>query len=187
MDLETRRWVEGVIFLILFCLTIPAANWMLGHVGTVCPPNGPCLIPVAPGLMAPSGVLMIGAALVLRDLVQRRLGVAMSAAAILIGAGLSGLFAPLSLVIASAAAFLLSEAVDLAVYTPLARRRLMTAVLLSSLVGLVVDSIVFLWLAFGSLDFLAGQVVGKALMVLLALPLVAWLRRRDERLGMMPA
>ncbi|MDB5601460.1 MAG: beta-carotene 15,15-monooxygenase [Xanthobacteraceae bacterium] len=187
MNLETRRWVEGVIFLILFCLTIPAANWMLGHVGTVCPPNGPCLIPVAPGLMAPSGVLMIGAALVLRDLVQRRLGVAMSAAAILIGAGLSGLFAPLSLVIASAAAFLLSEAVDLAVYTPLARRRLMTAVLLSSLVGLVVDSIVFLWLAFGSLDFLAGQVVGKALMVLLALPLVAWLRRRDERLGMMPA
>lgn len=187
MDLETRRWVEGVIFLILFCLTIPAANWMLGHVGTVCPPNGPCLIPVAPGLMAPSGVLMIGAALVLRDLVQRRLGVAMSAAAILIGAGFSGLFAPLPLVLASAVAFLLSELADLAVYTPLARRRLMTAVLLSSLVGLVVDSIVFLWLAFGSLDFLAGQVVGKALMVLLALPLVAWLRRRDERLGMMPA
>jgi uncharacterized PurR-regulated membrane protein YhhQ (DUF165 family) len=187
MDLETRRWVEGVIFLILFCLTIPAANWMLGHVGTICPPNAPCLIPVAPGLMAPSGVLMIGAALVLRDLVQRRLGVAMSAAAILIGAGFSGLFAPLPLVLASAAAFLLSELADLAVYTPLARRRLMTAVLLSSVVGLAVDSIVFLWLAFGSLDFLAGQVIGKALMVLLALPLVAWLRRRDERLGMMPA
>lgn len=187
MDIETRRWTEGVIFLVLFCLTIPVANWMLGNVGTVCPPHGPCLIPVAPGLMAPSGVLMIGAALVLRDLVQRRLGVAMSAAAILIGAGFSGLFAPLPLVIASAAAFLLSELVDLAVYTPLAKRRLMTAVLLSSVVGLVVDSIVFLWLAFGSLDFLAGQVVGKALMVLLALPLVAWLRRRDERLGMVPA
>jgi hypothetical protein len=187
MSLETRRWVEGVIFLILFCLTIPAANWMLGHVGTVCPPHGPCLIPVAPGLLAPSGVLMIGAALVLRDLVQRRLGVAMSVAAILIGAGVSGLFAPLPLVLASVAAFLLSELADLAVYTPLARRRLMTAVLLSGLVGLVVDSIVFLWLAFGSLNFLSGQVVGKALMVLLALPLVAWLRRRDERLGMMPA
>jgi hypothetical protein len=160
---------------------------MLGHVGTVCPPHGPCLIPVAPGLLAPSGVLMIGAALVLRDLVQRRLGVAMSVAAILIGAGVSGLFAPLPLVLASVAAFLLSELADLAVYTPLARRRLMTAVLLSGLVGLVVDSIVFLWLAFGSLNFLSGQVVGKALMVLLALPLVAWLRRRDERLGMMPA
>jgi hypothetical protein len=52
---------------------------------------------------------------------------------------------------------------------------------------LVVDSIVFLWLAFGSLDFLAGQVVGKAWMVLLSIPFVAWLRRRDERLGIMPA
>ncbi|MEZ5888999.1 MAG: hypothetical protein R3D52_01315 [Xanthobacteraceae bacterium] len=33
----------------------------------------------------------------------------------------------------------------------------------------MVDSIVFLWLAFGSLDFLAGQVVGKAWMVLLSI------------------
>ena len=32
---------------------IPLANWMIGHVGTVCVPNGPCLVPVAPGLMAP--------------------------------------------------------------------------------------------------------------------------------------
>ena len=83
--------------------------------------------------------------------------------------------------IASAVAFLLSEFADLAVYTPLARRRLVAAVVASSLVGLVVDSIVFLWLAFGSLEFLAGQVVGKAWMVLLSIPFVAWLRRRDER------
>jgi uncharacterized PurR-regulated membrane protein YhhQ (DUF165 family) len=91
------------------------------------------------------------------------------------------------LVVASATAFLLSELADLAVYTPLARRRLVAAVIASSCAGLVVDSIVFLWLAFGSLDFLAGQVVGKAWMVLLSIPLVAWLRRRDERLGIMPA
>jgi hypothetical protein len=43
------------------------------------------------------------------------------------------------------------------------------------------------WLAFGSLDFLAGQIIGKAWMVLLALPLMHLLRRRDERLGLMPA
>jgi hypothetical protein len=29
--------------------------------------------------------------------------------------------------------------------------------------------------------------VGKAWMVLLSIPLVAWLRRRDERLGILPA
>jgi hypothetical protein len=54
-------------------------------------------------------------------------------------------------------------------------------------VGLVVDSMVFLWLAFGSLDFLAGQVVGKSWMVVLTIPLIAILRRRDERIGMLPA
>jgi uncharacterized PurR-regulated membrane protein YhhQ (DUF165 family) len=181
--IETRRRDEGIAFVALFALTIPAANWLIGNAGTVCQPAGPCLIPVAPGLMAPSGVIMAGAALVLRDLVQRRLGVAASSLAILAGAVLSALLAPPALVIASAVAFLLSEFADLAVYTPLVRRGLIVAVVASSVVGLVVDSIVFLWLAFGSLEFLLGQIVGKAWMVLLSVPFVAWLRRRDERLG----
>jgi queuosine precursor transporter len=185
---EQQRSREGVVFLILFALTIPLANWLIGHVGTSCVgPQGPCLVPVAPGLMAPSGVMMAGIALVLRDLVQRRLGTAISALAIVFGSGLSALLAPASLVFASATAFLLSEFADLAVYTPLARRRLVAAVIASSSVGLVVDSVAFLWLAFGSLDFLAGQVVGKAWMVLLSIPFVAWLRRRDQRLGIKPA
>jgi len=138
-------------------------------------------------LLAPSGVLMIGIALVLRDLVQRRLGVIYSFSAVVAGAVLSAAIAPPSLVLASGVAFLLSELTDLAVYTPLARRRLVTAVVLSSLAGLVADSIIFLWLAFGSLDFLAGQIIGKAWMVLLSIPFVRYLRRRDERLGLTPA
>ncbi len=184
---KKRRNIEGAIFLVLFCLTIPAANWMIGHVGTGCSATAPCLVPVAPGIMAPSGVLMIGAALVLRDLVQRRLGVEFGIAAIIAGAAISVGVAPASLVVASATAFLLSEFADFAVYTPLARRRLVAAVVASSMAGLVVNSIVFLWLAFGSLDFLLGQIVGKAWMVLLAIPLVAYLRRRDERLGLTAA
>ena len=73
------------------------------------------------------------------------------------------------------------------VYTPLQRRRFVRAVIASSIVGLVVDSMVFLWLAFGSLDFLTGQVVGKLWMVLVALPVLTWLRSRDRRLGILPA
>src|SRR5437879_6158663 len=103
IDLRRRR--EGIAFLVLFALTIPAANWLIGHAGTMCQPNGPCLVPVAPGLMAPSGVTMIGIALVLRDLVQRRLGVGVSAGAILAGAAISALLAPPALVLASAVAF----------------------------------------------------------------------------------
>ena len=88
-DVKKQKNIEGWVFLVLFCLTIPAANWMIGHVGTLCLPNGPCLLPVAPHLMAPSGVLMIGAALVLRDLVQRRLGVEFGSGASVVGAVLS--------------------------------------------------------------------------------------------------
>jgi hypothetical protein len=186
-DNDKRARFEGTIFLVLFCLTIPAANWMIGHVGTVCAANGPCLVPVAPGIMAPSGVLMVGAALVLRDLVQRRLGVEFGIGAIAAGAAISAGLAPPSLVIASAIAFLLSELADFAVYTPLARRRLVIAVVASSTVGLIIDSIVFLWLAFGSLEFLPGQIIGKLWMVLLAVPFVAYMRRRDERLGLKAA
>ena len=87
----------------------------------------------------------------------------------------------------STGAFLLSELADLAVFTPLQRRGLVTAAVASSLVGLVVDSIVFLWLAFGGLQFLAGQVVGKALMVLITIPVLIWFRNRDARLGITAA
>ena len=185
---DARRVREGIVFLVLFALTIPAANWLIGHVGTACvEPYGPCVVPVAPGLMAPSGVTMIGFALVLRDLVQRRLGAVTSVIAIFCGAGLSALLAPLSLIVASGVAFLLSELADFLVYTPLSRRRLVVAVVASGLVGIVIDSIAFLWLAFGSLDFLLGQVVGKGWMVLLSIPFISWLRRRDERFGIVPA
>lgn len=186
-ETQARRRAEGALFLVLFGLTIPAANYLVQHVGTSCVPRGPCLIPVFPGVAAPSGVLMVGAALVLRDLVQRRLGAFAAALAILTGAWISALLAPPALVIASAAAFLISEFADLGVYTPLARRGFIVAVIASSFVGLVVDSIVFLWLAFGSLEFLLGQIVGKAWMVLLSIPLILWLRRRDARLGLAAA
>jgi uncharacterized PurR-regulated membrane protein YhhQ (DUF165 family) len=165
---------------------IPAANWMIGNIGTVCAsPHGPCLVPVAPWgpgghpLMAPSGVLMIGLALVLRDLVQRRLGRGVALAAIVAGAALSGAVAPPQLVYASATAFLLSELADFAVYTPLQERGLVLAVLASSVVGLIADSVLFLWLAFGSFDFLAGQILGKLWMVLLSLPFIHWIRRHE--------
>jgi uncharacterized PurR-regulated membrane protein YhhQ (DUF165 family) len=186
-EIEHIRRREGFAFFAAFAATVPLANWLIGNVGTFCVPNGPCVIPVGFGLSAPSGVLAVGAALVLRDLVQRRLGVKWSIVAIAVGALLSATFAPPSLVVASTLAFLLSELADLSVYTPLQRRRLMLAVLASGVVGLIVDSIAFLWLAFGSLDFLAGQIVGKSWAVLLSLPLIYILRRRDSVRGLAPA
>ena len=106
--------------------------------------------------------------------------------AILIAAGLSALLDP-SLALASGAAVLLAEGLDLFVYTPLQRRHLVLAVVASNLVGLVVDSLVFLWLAFGSLAQLEGQIIGKGWMTLVALPLVTGLRAWDVRRGLVTA
>ncbi len=184
LRLDARK-AEGLVYFFAFIACIPMANWMIGHWGTVCVPHGPCLVPVFPWgpegrpLMAPSGVLMIGLALVLRDLVQRRLGRGTALLSIVAGAALSGAVAPPALVFASAGAFLLSELADFAVYTPLQRRGLVVAVLASSVVGLIADSLLFLWLAFGSLEFLEGQILGKLWMVLLALPVVHWIRRHE--------
>lgn len=176
-----RKNIDGYLYLVAFGLCIPAANWFIGNVGTDCVPEGPCLIPVAPDLMAPSGVLLIGLALVLRDLVQRRLGFKWAVGAICGGAALSGLVAPPALVAASATAFLMSEMADLFVYTPLQRRRLVLAVFASSIIGSIIDSAVFLYLAFGNIDYILGQVLGKTWMVLAALPVIWLIRQREMR------
>ncbi len=144
-----------------FAASIPAANLLIENVGVKCLSNGPCLVPVAPGIMAPSGVIVIGVALVARDAIQTRLGMAWVVAAIAAGSILSGFFARPELVIASTVAFILSELADLVVYTPLARRNLAVAIVASGIVGSVADSVIFLTLAFGSFDFLSGQVIGK--------------------------
>lgn len=165
-----------MIFAFLFLMTIPAANWLIGNVGTTCIPAGPCLVPVLPGLMAPSGVLMIGVALALRDIVRERFGLRVVFVLVGLGAILSALFASPALAIASAAAFAVSELADSVVYEPLRRKSMTVAVLASGFVGALVDSALFLLLAFGSLDFLAGQFVGK-MWATLAFAFLVTLRR----------
>jgi uncharacterized PurR-regulated membrane protein YhhQ (DUF165 family) len=167
----------GVLAFLLFLGAIPLANWMIGHVGSVCPPGQPCLVPVAPGLMAPSGVLVAGFALVLRDVLQRCLGMTAGLVAIALGTATSILVAPAQLALASGTAFCLSELADFALYTPLQRRRLVLAVIASAMLGSFVDSAVFLHLAFGSLAYLPGQVVGKTWAVLVSIPFIRLLRR----------
>lgn len=171
-ETNTMRYVSFIAFL----LTIPAANWMVGNIGH-CHADGPCVIPVWPGVMAPSGVLLIGVALVLRDAVHSSLGWKWAAIAIIAGAALSFFVSPTSLAVASGAAFLLSESADFAVYAPLYKRRLIAAVVASGIVGAIIDSCVFLFIAFGSLQFVEGNVIGKILMSVLATAFISAKRR----------
>lgn len=154
-------------WLVLFLGCIVGANWAIEQFG---------LVPVGFGLMAPAGVYFAGLTFTFRDLAHDSVGRRWVVAAILVGAALSYLISP-AFAVASGVAFLASEMADLAVYSPFRRRSWLGAVALSNTVGLVIDSALFLWLAFGSLEFLPGQVVGKAWMTALAV-LVLWGARR---------
>lgn len=168
----------GLAALLAYIATVWLANYFVTHVGSQAFPGGPHLIPVGFGLRGPSGVLWVGAALVLRDVVQHHLGRWAVVGAIIVGTGLAYFVAP-ALAFASATAFLVSEALDFAVYTPLAERdRLFWAVGASNVMGAVVDTFLFLWIAFGSVAFWQGQIVGKLWMTLPALSVLAFLRSR---------
>lgn len=170
----------GQIALVGYIATVVLANYFVQHVGHPTFPGGPHTIPVGFGYQAPSGVLWVGLAFTLRDLVQTGLGRYATVAAIIAGASLSYVVAP-SLAVASGVAFLVSESLDFAVYTPLVDRgRTILAVTLSNTVGLLIDTFLFLWIAFGSLQFWQGQVIGKAWMTLLALAVIVPLRRRRQ-------
>lgn len=176
----SKNRIIGLTAFLFFILTIPAMNWVLMNVGTSCSPDGPCLIPVWPGIMAPSGVLLAGIALVLRDVVQSKLGLSWSMYAIVLGALLSAVFSEPALVIACVLAFFFSELADLLVYTPLRKRWPAWAILLSGLVGSFVDSAIFLSLAFGSVEFIVGQVLGKFWMSLIVAVLIGFLHAREK-------
>lgn len=173
-----RARALGLAVLVAYIGTIFAANWFVAHVGEQTAPGGPHTIPVGLGFDAPSGVLFAGLAFTLRDLVQTWLGRAWAVVAIVAGALLSSLVAP-AVAVASGLAFLLGEGLDFAVYTPLAERgRWLLAVTASNTAGAVVDSLVFLGIAFGSVAFWEGQVIGKLEMTIAAV-LVLWpLRQR---------
>jgi len=164
-----RRTAVAATTLAAYIATIPAANMAVAHFGAV---------PVGFGLLAPAGVYAVGIALVLRDLAREVAGRAAVAAAIIAGAALSFLLATPALALASTVAFAVSEILDFAVYEPLRKRGLLAAMTASNAAGLAADSLLFLWLAFGSLTFLPGQILGKAWMTVAAVAVIAAFRRR---------
>lgn len=155
-----------------FVGTVYAANWALTTYG---------VIHLFRGLYAPAGVFFAGLGFVLRCALQELAGRLWVVCAILAGAVLSywlGASAQIpgghvTIAVASACAFLFSEFADFSVYTPLRKRTIIGGITLAQIAGATVDSALFLWLAFGSLSLFWGQFVGKTLMVLPAVILVA--------------
>jgi queuosine precursor transporter len=146
----------------LFVSTVFTANWALDTFG---------IIPIGFGLMAPAGVFFAGLGFLLRDLLHEVASRRWVVGAILIGAVASYWINPV-FAVASGLAFLVSELADYGVYAPLRVRTLVGGMAASQVVGAAVDSALFLWLAFGSLQFFTGQFVGKVAMTVPALALI---------------
>ncbi len=144
-------------------------------------------VPFTPYL-APAGVFAIGAILVIRDWLQQITSFWYTLALVYVAGLLSWLLGDVlgwttvtRIAVASAVAFTVSETLEAIVFTPVRRRSLTFGVALSATVGLLVDSLLFLYLAFGSEAFLRGQVIGKAEMVAVGVALTAARRRLVPR------
>ncbi|OHT78371.1 hypothetical protein BKG69_15875 [Mycobacteroides chelonae] len=158
------RHAVTAVWVLAFVGCIAGANWAILNVGTDHGAGLPHTLPAGFGLESPSGVLFAGAQLTLRDFIQERLGAWKTLAVITISAPLTALVASPALALASVITFLAAEFADLACLQPIAAARIIVAVLGSNVTSAIVDSVLFLALAFGFSQAAAGTVgmsVGK--------------------------
>ena len=123
------------------------------------------------GLTFPAGAAAVGFTFTARDLVQRRYGKWGCWAWMLAAAAISALFSP-TLALASLGAFVVAEGLDWAVFTatPLSFRG---RAIFSNIVGTPLDSVVFVYLAFGPIwEAMWGQTLVKLASSLLIVFLV---------------
>ena len=147
-----------------YVTAVTAANWLTARYG---------MVTVLPGLATTAGTYAAGAALLARDAIQDTAGRWGVLAAIAAGGALTALTSP-TLAVASTAAFIVAEGADWGVYTPLRAHGWARAVLASNLVGAVLDTLTFLWLASFPVttQSVGGQLAGKLLWAT-ALPVLA--------------
>ena len=155
-------------FLTLYVLLIIAVNYAFTVVPLVKLPDGTLWPPVA---------LLVGFVFVARDFAQREVGHKVLLA-MLVGVAISYFVADPSVAVASAAAFLVGELVDWAVYT-YTKRPLSQRILLSSLLGAPVDSVIFLGLL--SLLSPVGFVAMSVSKILGAFIVWGMIRRRENK------
>lgn len=123
----------------LYVGLMPFINWSFAAVPTFPIPEylgGGAFQPLA---------IVTGLVLVVRDFTQRE-AKHWVWGAMIVGLVLSSLTSWITIVVASGAAFLISESVDWAVYT-LSKRPLSQRIMISSLASAPLDQIVFIWLA----------------------------------------
>lgn len=123
----------------LYVVLMPLINWSFAAVPTFPIPEA-----LGGGQLQPLAIVT-GLVLVVRDFAQREIGNKVLIA-MLVGLAFSTMTSWVVVVVASGAAFLISELVDWAVYT-FSNRPLSQRILLSSLVSAPLDQVAFIYLA----------------------------------------
>lgn len=178
--MTTRRHAATAGWIAVFVGCIVMSNWALLHIGYAGDPGEPRTIPLGFGLHAPSGVLFAGALLTLRDIIHERVGPVGTLTVILAAAPVTALTSSGSLAVASGATFVVAEVADLLVYSRVRRRGRVVAVVCSNVVSSVIDSALFLAIAFGSAAALHGTLAmttGKLAASLAMLAVIAMVFR----------
>lgn len=154
---------------------MPLINWSFAAVPTAAIPEA-----FGGGQFQPLAIVT-GLVLVVRDFAQREIGHRVLAA-MLIGLLFSTMTSWVVVVIASGAAFLISEMVDWAVYT-FSKRPLSQRIMISSTLSAPLDQTVFIWLASFVVPgiFAWGTVITGIASKLLGAAVVAWFVAQRER------
>lgn len=161
--------LRASLSLVGFVATAVLANVATANLG---------LVPIGLGLSVTAGTFFAGLALVLRDAVHETAGVRWVYPAVLVGALLTAVTAGPALALASGLAFAVSEGADGAVYGWLREKSRAVAVLASGVVGLVLDTFVFL--AIAGFPITTGTVVGQVVVKGgFSLAVAAYLARRQ--------
>ncbi len=138
-----------VVFAGLFIAAAATSNWAIENVGHDNGPSAPRTLPIGWGLDAPSGVVLVGVMITLRDALHERVGLRGTLLVILFGSIVSALLAPAAIAMASGVTLLVAETTDALVYQRLRRRGRLRAAFASNLVSSIVDSALFLIVAYG--------------------------------------
>lgn len=144
---------------------MPQGFWTTAYIGAVVAINWLfVVVPMVPvlGTMFPPVMLVVGFVFVFRDFAQREIG-HWVVIAMLVAGGISYFMSAPVVALASVTAFLISEAIDWAVYT-FTRKPLSQRILVSSAVAVPVDTIVFLQMV-GFFDWTAVALVSATKML----------------------
>ena len=174
-DRRPQPWMT-IILALLFIAAAASSNWAIENIGKDNGPSAPHTIPIGWGLDAPSGVVLIGVMITLRDALHERIRLRGTLVVIVVAAVVSASLAPASIALASGITLLAAETTDALVYQRLRRRGWLTAAPASNLVSAVVDSTLFLLIAFGFEVARQGMwalTVGKAEASLITLAVLA--------------